>query len=218
MVTDGVGLQRPCCRIHDCHESLPNSKARFCETHARLEKVCATIGCQNEASPGFKTCQLAQCRQLELDRLKPEKAMFQLKERLAYHRRRVLDDNSPTLDPLLTSAIAASRAEFEGGIGDSDVESDLGDEDDMEVDDEPTLTRVQDCKDKESIYRKGKQAKAFFGRRRTHNEELAVMSCGVIIGRATFYGSEGNCRHSGANFSQLPSPFLHSYGMTTTVT
>jgi hypothetical protein len=32
---------------------------------------------------------------------------------------------------------------------------------------------------------------AHFGRKRTHNEELCVVSCGVILGRATFYGSEG---------------------------
>lgn len=29
-----------------------------------------------------------------------------------------------------------------------------------------------------------------FGRRRTHNEQLCVASCGVIRGRATFFGSE----------------------------
>ena len=33
-------------------------------------------------------------------------------------------------------------------------------------------------------------ARARFGRKRTHNEELCVTSCGVIVGRATFYGSE----------------------------
>jgi hypothetical protein len=32
--------------------------------------------------------------------------------------------------------------------------------------------------------------KARFGRARTHNEQLCVGSCGVILGRATFYGSE----------------------------
>lgn len=32
--------------------------------------------------------------------------------------------------------------------------------------------------------------RAQFGRKKTHNEELCVTSCGVIIGRATFYGSE----------------------------
>jgi hypothetical protein len=32
--------------------------------------------------------------------------------------------------------------------------------------------------------------KARFGRTRTHNEQLCVGSCGVILGRATFYGFE----------------------------
>ena len=33
--------------------------------------------------------------------------------------------------------------------------------------------------------------RARFGRRRTHNEQLVVATCGVILGRATMYGSEG---------------------------
>ncbi|KIJ47694.1 hypothetical protein M422DRAFT_163649, partial [Sphaerobolus stellatus SS14] len=36
-----------------------------------------------------------------------------------------------------------------------------------------------------------RRLKARFGRRRTHNEELCVASCGMILGRATFYGAEG---------------------------
>jgi hypothetical protein len=36
-----------------------------------------------------------------------------------------------------------------------------------------------------------KQPKARFGRRRTHNEQLVVRPCGIILSRATFYGSEG---------------------------
>ncbi|KAI0054519.1 hypothetical protein BV25DRAFT_1922614 [Artomyces pyxidatus] len=32
--------------------------------------------------------------------------------------------------------------------------------------------------------------RARFGRRRTHNEQLCVATCGVVLGRATFYGSE----------------------------
>jgi len=32
--------------------------------------------------------------------------------------------------------------------------------------------------------------KACFGCKRTHNEQLCIGSCGVILGRATFYGSE----------------------------
>ena len=48
---------------------------------------------------------------------------------------------------------------------------------------------VEDCGDKDG----GGHRKVFarFGRRRTHNEELCVASCGVILGHATFYGAEG---------------------------
>ena len=32
--------------------------------------------------------------------------------------------------------------------------------------------------------------RARFGWRRTHNEQLCVATCGVMVARATFYGSE----------------------------
>ncbi|KAJ3500454.1 hypothetical protein NLJ89_g9787 [Agrocybe chaxingu] len=35
-----------------------------------------------------------------------------------------------------------------------------------------------------------KKLKAIFGRRRTHNEQLIMRPCGIIISRATFYGAE----------------------------
>ncbi len=35
-----------------------------------------------------------------------------------------------------------------------------------------------------------RKLRARFGRKRTHNEELCVSSCGIILGRATFFGSE----------------------------
>ncbi|KAF7968972.1 hypothetical protein HWV62_28773 [Athelia sp. TMB] len=36
-----------------------------------------------------------------------------------------------------------------------------------------------------------RKVRARFGRRRTHNEQLCVTTCGIILGRATMYGSEG---------------------------
>jgi len=35
-----------------------------------------------------------------------------------------------------------------------------------------------------------KKLRAYFGRRRTHNEQIIMRPCGVIVSRATFYGSE----------------------------
>ncbi|RDB27256.1 hypothetical protein Hypma_004511 [Hypsizygus marmoreus] len=48
--------------------------------------------------------------------------------------------------------------------------------------------------------------RARFGRRRTHNEQLCVATCGVILGRATFFGSEGP--HGVMNFlmTLFPTP------------
>jgi hypothetical protein len=36
-----------------------------------------------------------------------------------------------------------------------------------------------------------KKRRSQFGRRRTHNEQLCVAPCGVIVGRKTFFASEG---------------------------
>ena len=38
---------------------------------------------------------------------------------------------------------------------------------------------------------KKKQIWAQFGQRRTHNEQIIVMPCGIIIAQETFYGAEG---------------------------
>jgi hypothetical protein len=227
-VTDGVGLRYPCCNVHDCHEYLPTSKARFCLSHATLEKKCATVGCQNNASLGFKSCEETVCRNLELEYRRPEKAMFQLKERLAYHRRRIVDkDESFLADPLLGAAMATLDEDVQED-NEVDIEAEVETSGDHETSSKAT------CKKKNE--NQHKKVKATFGRKRTHNEELVVMSCGIIVGRASFYGSEAangvlvsllfiillytdyNARHSGVTSSLHPSPFQHSCGMTTIAT
>jgi hypothetical protein len=35
-----------------------------------------------------------------------------------------------------------------------------------------------------------RKIRALFGRRKTHNEQIIVRPCGVIVARATFFGSE----------------------------
>lgn len=47
---------------------------------------------------------------------------------------------------------------------------------------------VADCDGKRET---GNRAlRAYFGARRTHNEQLIMRPCGVILSRATFFGSE----------------------------
>jgi hypothetical protein len=45
------------------------------------------------------------------------------------------------------------------------------------------------CPDKPAVG--NRTVRAEFGQKKSHNEELAVTSCGVVIGRKTFLGSEG---------------------------
>jgi hypothetical protein len=35
-----------------------------------------------------------------------------------------------------------------------------------------------------------RKIRALFGRRRTHNEQIMVRPCGIIVARQTFFGSE----------------------------
>ncbi|KDR70609.1 hypothetical protein GALMADRAFT_76032 [Galerina marginata CBS 339.88] len=56
------------------------------------------------------------------------------------------------------------------------------------ADGETEVIPAENCNRKPDIG--NRKLRARFGRRRTHNEQLCVASCGVIVGRATFFGSE----------------------------
>ncbi|KAJ7065822.1 hypothetical protein C8F01DRAFT_1218892 [Mycena amicta] len=165
-VTDGITIGRPCCRVQDCLEPLPTVKHRFCTTHQNEDRMCVVKDCLEEAEEGYRTCPEADHRSLEQYHKLQGKAMFQLKRRL--ERLKVSQPHT---------SMAGDDAETEG------LEGTGADEDEDIVIDKDGV-----CPDKPEAG--NRNARARFGRRRTHNEELCVMSCGVIIGRATFYGSE----------------------------
>ncbi|KDQ50429.1 hypothetical protein JAAARDRAFT_74233 [Jaapia argillacea MUCL 33604] len=143
VITDGVTLGHPCCRVHDCK-------------HDALKKKCAIDTCANEVEAGFQTCSLSDHRTLEDRHREQNRAMFQLK----WH-----------LENLKISQTEDSLRTEDGGAV-------VGDE----------LHDVQ-CEGKPE--EGNRKFRAQFGWRRTHNEELCVATCGVILGRATFFGSEG---------------------------
>jgi hypothetical protein len=60
---------------------------------------------------------------------------------------------------------------------------------DIPLDAEDDVLASAACADKPSTGNRRKP-RVFFSRRRVHNEELCISSCGIILGRATFYGSE----------------------------
>ncbi|PPQ67448.1 hypothetical protein CVT26_007242 [Gymnopilus dilepis] len=51
-----------------------------------------------------------------------------------------------------------------------------------------------------------RKLKAYFGRRRTHNEQIIMRPCGVILSRATFFGSEAVSAVNEFAKATFPSP------------
>jgi hypothetical protein len=169
-VTDGVTIGHPCCGVHDCDIPLTSVKHRFCPQHYRHELVCSVTLCEDATEPGFRTCTSPDHRQIELAYDQRGKAMFQLKHRLERLKLSQPSDSLPTI-PRLSQ--------------DEDLQPD--DETDF-ADGEGVFDLTGYCEDKPEGGNRAVRAR--FGRRRTHNEELCVASCGVILGRATFFGSE----------------------------
>jgi len=165
VVTDGVTIGHPCCGEHDCTIPLVSVKDRFCPEHQHLNFVCSVTTCFDPIEPGFLTCSLPEHRKVQSYNEFRYKAMFQLKDRLT---------NLKISQPI--DSIPSSANVKEGITEYDDVDSSLVD------------TGNGICNGKSE---QGNQTvKARLGRKRTHNEELCVASCGVILGRATFYGSE----------------------------
>jgi hypothetical protein len=56
-----------------------------------------------------------------------------------------------------------------------------------------------------------KKVRARFGRKRTHNEQILVAPCGMILARETFYGAEaiGTCAVRSANFVEVSVIIFH---------
>ncbi|KZO90569.1 hypothetical protein CALVIDRAFT_490265 [Calocera viscosa TUFC12733] len=121
-VTDGVSIGRPCCAVHNCHESLPTITSRFCNTHEPLNHICAIRGCSQPVVPQHRTCDNPNHIQ-----------------------------NFDHLYNLLKEA-------------------------DILCDGKQILGN--------------NTLKAQLGRAWTHNEQLIVRPCGIIVARATFYGAE----------------------------
>lgn len=197
-VTDGITIGRPTCSIQDCTHPLSSVRKHYCNIHHAKSKICAIVKCEQDAEIGFRTCTLEEHRQLELYHHQRGKAMFQLKKRL--ERAKVLQsiDSLSTKPSTSKSRFARDNLELSATAKDLQpvVISDFDPDIDDSVFEEPGIAEDEDITIDISGICDGKpetgnrSVRAQFGRRWTHNEQLCVASCGVILGRATFYGSE----------------------------
>ncbi|KAF8574394.1 hypothetical protein K439DRAFT_1649787 [Ramaria rubella] len=211
VVTDGITLGHPCCAGNlECKTPLPNNRSIYCPEHLHKAKH-ATV------TTGFKTCADPDHCACEDHYKLMGKAMFQLKSRLEHNKMGQTNASIPEAEG--TGVNDYDEQAVENGM-DVDLHEDtvfhesegagLEDEGllvsgtgkvkavqpdpepglspgDLEPIPTPTSTANHHTVTKDTLC----LICAHFGHKRTHNEELCVASCGMILGRVTFYGSEG---------------------------
>ena len=166
VVIDGVTVGHPCCGEPNCKVPLANNHDRFCPTHARLNQICAVVHCLLPVVPGRKTCALADHEAIENVHNDHGQARFQLKERLRRAQLAHPDDALPVDVSNVCELVEDDNAEEDFGFN--------GQGQPIPVQEHTTR----------------KKLRAQFGRKRTHNEQLIVAPCGIIMARETFYHAE----------------------------
>ncbi|KAF8054159.1 hypothetical protein FPV67DRAFT_1441185 [Lyophyllum atratum] len=152
-VCDGNTIGHPSCRVHDCKIPLSTNFHRFCPAHEYLNGKCAVTACTYEQAPGFRTCSIPEHRSLEENYFRRGNAIFQLRSRLKKAGVAVPSDS---------------------------VSLDRDDNNDEEVVIEDSKEGPIDVADACDGKPEGgnQRIRAYFGRRRTHNEQLIIIRRG----------------------------------------
>ena len=165
---------------------MPLAKNRdiFCSAHRDLRFKCAEQSCNDRTERGFATCSDPIHRSLEEEYQLRGKVLFQLKHRLEKLKISQLEDAMPAAppDPSQEALYSDEASTMDTALDNADPCLPF-----INLDDGEEIESKCDGKTDGTI----KNLKARFGRRRTHNEELCVASCGITLGRATFYVAEG---------------------------
>lgn len=168
-VCDGDTIGCRTCNVHNCTILLENQCARFCPTHDYMNSLCAVTGCGSQNVGGKQTCINAEHQALEEAYFSKGKALFQLKGRL--RKARAANGTGDSIPNMTADVSDMVDNVEEDDSDDALVEIDLGG-----CDGKPDGGNWK--------------LKAYFARRCTHNEQLIMRPCGVILSRATFYGAE----------------------------
>lgn len=211
-------MGHPCCGVHECKEPLASNRHRYCPLHKGLERICSVGGCADNASSGFKTCDAH--RELERNYYETGASFGCLMARAKRNGLIQLTDSLPTevipsrvdshnrLKPYRSIPNQNSLTgilDDSGSAGNDSIVMPGGDESDSgeHVEDEgrsqnssaplrnPIISSppLDDCDKKSPAGNRPRRTQ--FGRAHSHNEQLGLTTCGTIIGRQTFYGSEG---------------------------
>jgi hypothetical protein len=172
VVIDGVTIGHPCCSVHNCHIPLSKNRDRYCKHHQDSAGTCAIIGCSTPIVSNSKTCADKDHQAIEKIHMERGQSRFQLQERLT--RARVAHPND-SLGKEVTNIseladVDEDNEEFELLMG--------------------KMTSTQANHTSGLANSQKKKVRAQFGRKRTHNEQIIVAPCGMIMARETFFGAE----------------------------
>jgi hypothetical protein len=190
-VMDGVTLGHPCCAVHNCKTALTTSRDRFCVMHRHLSLLCAIKECIAPALEGKRTCVDPSHQEVERIYILRGESRVQLQEKLK--RQRMSHPNDGIAAEVQVGELIDDEEEEEFEVDDSlagqdsnlvhGVNEGISDLRGVSPDSESPLPTMATTTSKKRI-------SAQFGRKRTHNEQILVAPCGVILARETFFGAE----------------------------
>ena len=148
--------------------ALANNHHRYCPEHNGHNHICAVEGCLQPVAvrsasedPPRMTCDISEHAALEKRHKQRGTAFFQLRGKLQCAN----VSNPPNSEAAELSAEEVEEMALTDGEGDQSS---------------------RPSKPNTGIHK----IRALFGRRRTHNEQIMVRPCGIIVARQTFFGSE----------------------------
>lgn len=175
VVIDGITLGHPCCSVHNCKIPLTRQRDRFCSQHAAEASKCSVKGCGQPVTKGSRVCGDQAHIEVERKYVEHGQTRFHDLQRLVNSNVVSLNNNVPDItDPSILGDL----------LDDSDVLE-------FDIDRHGNVSQPGTSSTGTKPPPAGRRRiTARFGRARTHNEQIIVGCCGLIIGRVTFYGAE----------------------------
>lgn len=162
LVIDGITIGHPCCGILHCAIPLANNRHRYCPAHDAHHHICCVEGCSKPIEPSTED---------NPPRMTCEEPDHSALEKRHKQRGAAFFQLHGKLKHANVGPINTDAAELTA----EDVEE-SGMEGDMPCPGKPETGN--------------RKIRALFGRRRTHNEQIMVRPCGIVVARQTFFGSE----------------------------
>jgi hypothetical protein len=154
-------MGHPCCSVHDCKQPLATKKGEhFCAKHEYLKEYCC-------ARVDGLDCSNKRNPGHKTCSLPDHRCLERLRDMKVHQSIFSLKQRVARVDTRRARDVSMLQDQLKG-------------------DNEVVINPL--CAGK--LCAGNQQARGFFGRQCTHNEELCVLSCGIVAGRATLYGSE----------------------------